>query len=90
LSRPGQAPLDWWSWVHLATGAALAIAFAHWWAVLAILCIYEVLEGGLRRIKLEEGGLFEHESWLNIVTDIAVGMVGFTVGHLLYGRWAWW
>lgn len=44
---------------------------------LGALVVYELFEGGLRRIKLRDGGLFEHESWPNVVADVVVGMAGY-------------
>lgn len=84
--RPGEAPLDAWSLVHAASGAGLALVVGPWYVALGLLVAYEGLEAGLRRIKVEEGGLFEYESWPNIVADVAVGMLGFAV---LRASWAW-
>jgi hypothetical protein len=75
--RKGQAPFDIWSWVHLASGVGLGLLAMPWWLALLALVGYEVLEGGLRRVKLEEGGLFEYESWGNIGADLVVGMLGY-------------
>ena len=49
----------------------------------AALTLYEVAEAGLRRIRLKEGGLFEYESWPNIVLDVVVGMAGFWAAWVL-------
>ena len=75
--RKGEAPFDRWSWVHAGSGAALGLLVASWWLSLALLVAYEVAEAGLRRVKVEEGGLFEYESWRNIGADLAVGMLGW-------------
>lgn len=84
LSRPGDAPLDWWSIVHTASGAALAVVVGRWWVALGLLLAYEVMEAGLRRVKRHGDGLFEYESWYNIALDIVVGMVGwFVVAYLV-------
>ncbi|HET6397938.1 MAG TPA: hypothetical protein VFH47_00100 [Candidatus Thermoplasmatota archaeon] len=92
---PGQAPLDWWSLVHVCSGAMLGLAGVSGPWMLAILVGYEVLEAGLRRIprrKDEARGLFEHESWANIAMDVVVGAAGWLVakpfGPLGFLPWA--
>lgn len=80
--RKGEDVLDWWSLVHFASGLLLGLLPIGWgWAFLLIVG-YEGLEGGLRRVKTENGGLFEYESWKNIFTDIALGLAGFAIMHL--------
>lgn len=81
--RRGEAALDAWTWVHVGSGVALGVLLRSWWVVLALLVAYEAFEGVLRRIKLEEGGLFEYESWPNIVADVVAGMAGFAAARLL-------
>lgn len=89
LSRPGNAALDWWSLVHTASGAALALFIGQWWFALGALVAYEVLEAGLRHVKRHGTGLFEHESWLNIGVDVVVGMLGWLLVALLPLPEAW-
>lgn len=81
--RRGESAFDRWSWVHVGSGAALALLVADWRIVLGLLVAFEGLEGALRRIRVKEGGLFEYESWPNIVGDLVVGMAGFFVIHAL-------
>lgn len=81
--RKGEAAVDWWSLVHFASGLVLGLVpFVGWWWAVAILVGYEGLEAGLRRIKTEDGGLFEYESWMNIAIDVALGLTGFAIVHL--------
>jgi hypothetical protein len=79
--RKGEAAFDGWSWVHAAGGFVLGLSGLYWPWALAAIAAYELLEGGLRRIKVEEGGLFEYESWPNIFADIAVGSLGYAIGR---------
>jgi hypothetical protein len=82
--RKGEAPFDLWSWVHLGSGAALGLVLASpLWAA-GLLLLYEGFEALLRRIKTEEGGLFEYESWPNIAADVLVGLVGFIAVRLAF------
>ena len=82
--KAGERALDAWSWVHLASGAGLAIVrIPPIWA-LAILVAYEALEGVLRRVPGHNGkGLFEHESWPNVVADVAVATLGYVLAWAL-------
>jgi hypothetical protein len=83
LARKGEAALDAWSLAHLASGVGLGlVGLATIWALVAIVA-FEVVEGGLRRIKTTQrsSGLFEHESWSNIAADIVVGASGFFLGR---------
>ena len=87
--RKGEAPLDNWSWVHLAAGIGLgAIGVPTLWGM-GLIAGFEVLEGGLRQIKTTKraGGLFQYESWPNIIADIIVGAAGFFLGQ--GARWLW-
>lgn len=86
-ARPGEAPVDWWSVPHVATGIALALLVDPWWMALVLLVGYEVLEAGLRHIPGKDGGLFEYESWPNIFADVAFGMLGWFLGSLSPWRW---
>ena len=74
--------MDWWTLVHFAAGLALGLLPMGWaWAALIVVG-YEVLEGGLRRIKTKDGGLFEYESWPNIAVDVLIGLAGYGVTHV--------
>lgn len=92
LSRPGNAAFDWWSLVHTASGAALGVVVGRWWVALACLLAYELLEAALRNVKRKGKGLFEHESWPNIFTDVVVGMAGWAAVAFLVplpDSWHW-
>lgn len=77
--------------MHAASGVALGILGLSWWLALVLLAAFEVFEAGLRRVQRGGKGLFEHESWPNIIVDIVVGMagwgVGWWVGGWFGGRW---
>lgn len=77
--RPGEAPIDPWSIVHVACGLALGLAVRNAFLALGLVLAYEVFEAGLRRVKPRgaDKGLFEHESWSNIGHDVIFGMVGW-------------
>jgi hypothetical protein len=75
--RKGEAALDWWTWVHFGAGCLIGLTGLAWAWALAVIVVYELVEGGLRHIKTEEGGLFEYESWPNIFVDILVGTAGY-------------
>ena len=80
--RKGEKLIDWWSLVHFASGLLLGLLPLGWaWAVLAIVG-YEGVEGILRRVKTKEGGLFEYESWPNILGDILLGIAGYGIIHM--------
>jgi hypothetical protein len=81
---PGEAAFDSWTWVHLSSGMGLAFMGVTWWWALGLLIVYEVFEAALRRIKLEEGGLFEYESWGNIVADVVVGVAGWAMVAFIF------
>lgn len=85
--RRGEAPLDNWSWAHVASGAGLALSGVSWGWAFGLLVGFEALEGALRRARSKEaGGLFEYESWPNIAADVMTGMIGFAGARLLMGR----
>jgi hypothetical protein len=88
--RKGEDALDWWTLVHFAAGLVLGLLPIGWLWATVIVVGYEVLEGGLRRIKTAEGGLFEYESWTNIAVDIVVGLAGFGVMHVAVGPFLPW
>ena len=76
--RKGEAAFDAWSWVHVASGVALgAIGFGGL-ATLVLLVLYEAIEALLRKGR-SGVGVFEYESWANIVADLCFGMAGFAL-----------
>lgn len=83
--RKGEAALDNWSWAHVASGAGLALSGVSWGWSLALLVGFEALEGALRRTK-DRGGLFEYESWPNIVADVVTGMIGFAGARMFMAK----
>ena len=90
--RKGEQALDGWSFVHFGAGLALGLAPIGWWTATALVVGYEGLEALLRRIKLEDGGLFEYESWANIAADVVLGLLGFALLHHTLARllaWPW-
>jgi hypothetical protein len=87
--RKGQAAFDRWSIPHLLTGFGLGMLPLRWPFVLALLVAYEAFEGGLRQYRLEEGGVFEYESWPNIAADIMLGMLGYALTQWGLG-WRLW
>jgi hypothetical protein len=84
--RRGEAPFDKWSLVHAASGAALGLLFSSFLLAFGLLAAYEGVEALLRRVRPDpEGkGLFEYESWPNILADILVGMAGFVAVRLAF------
>jgi hypothetical protein len=88
--RKGEAALDWYSFAHLAGGGALGwlvpVGAAR---VLAVLVAYEVFEAALRHLPVRHQGkgLFEYESWPNIVADILVAWAGWAV--VAFGLRGW-
>jgi hypothetical protein len=77
LNRPGHAPVDAWSLMHLASGLLLGVLTQTWWLALVLVVGFEILEAGMRRIKRHGKGLFEYESWPNIIADIVIGILGW-------------
>ena len=88
--RKGEDALDWWSIPHFASGLALGLLPIDWFVAVALIVGYEVLEAGLRRIKTSEGGLFEYESWTNILVDVLLGLAGFGIVHVAVLRFLPW
>lgn len=93
--RKGEAALDWWSFIHLGAGLALGLLRIDWlWAVVLVVG-FEGLEAILRLVKprrMHGKGLFEHESWPNIVADVIIGLGGFALVHHTVGPlvpWPW-
>ena len=84
--RKGEDAFDAWSWVHLASGIGLGFLNLEPVTAATVLVGFEVIEGGLRQIKTEEGGLFEYESWSNIIADIAVGLLGYGIFRAVRNR----
>ena len=63
----------------------LAILLAEAWLILAFLVVYEAFEGLLRRVKTKSGaGVFEYESWPNIVADVLVAMLPWFIVWLFF------
>ena len=78
----GEKAVDWWSLPHFTSGLLLGLLPIGWlWAFILIVG-YEGFEGALRRIKTEDGGLFEYESWRNIFFDVVLGLGGYAIMHL--------
>lgn len=73
----GQASLDMWSVVHLATGFLLRRAKLPLWAAVLILVGFEVIEANLRFGISGGTGLLENESQRNIIADVSVGLFGY-------------
>lgn len=72
--------MDPWSVVHLLAGGLLGLFIRNAAWAFVLLVAYELLEGGLRRVKRpgQQGkGLFEYESWPNIFLDVLFGMFGW-------------
>lgn len=90
--RKGEGAIDEWTLVHFASGLLLGLLPIGWaWAV-GLVVGYEAFEGLLRRIKTEDGGLFEYESWYNIGSDIVVGLAGYGIMHVAVAPflpWPW-
>jgi len=90
--RKGEAAIDEWSLAHVASGFVVGLLPIGWLTAAAAIVGYEAFEGLLRRIKTEEGGLFEYESWPNVAADIVLGLLGFAILHLAVARflpWPW-
>lgn len=79
--------IDYWSFVHLASGLMLGVLFAvyqpgrlSWIFALAALAAYEAYErafGGL---------LFVPERWVDILGDLIIGMAGYCLTYYLIRR----
>lgn len=82
--RKGERAVDWWSIPHFAAGVALGMLGLGWITAAFLIVAYEFVEGGLRRVKLQDGGLFEYESWPNIFMDLVIGFAGFALFRLLF------
>ena len=83
--RPGEAALDWWTLPHVGSGIVLALLLAEPWLIAALLIVYEAFEAALRRIKTKAGaGVFEYESWPNIIADVLVAMVPWLIMWLFF------
>ena len=84
----GEAPLDIWSWAHLASGAGLAVVgLSPFWAVV-VLVGFEVLEAGLRLIPTGDGPPFQYETFANIVADVILGLIGYVATLAITDRFA--
>ena len=90
--RKGEDPFDWWSLAHFAAGLVLGLLPISWPLAVALILGYELVEGGLRHVKTEEGGLFEYESWANIGADVVLGLSGYAIMHVSLAPfipWQW-
>ncbi len=80
--KPGEPAFDAWSLAHVASG--LAIAYSTDWddfETMTALIAYEFFEAILRNTPGHDGqGLFEYESWPNILGDVAAGYAGYLAG----------
>jgi hypothetical protein len=85
----GVSPLDLWSIMHVASGAALAVVGLNTRWSAAALVAFEVLEAGLRLVPTGDGPLFEYESFANIVADVFVGLIGYLGAEALLRRLSW-
>lgn len=84
-NRRGRAALDWWTLPHVGSGIVLALLLTEPWAILALLILYEAFEGALRRVKTKAGGgVFEFESWPNVIADVIVAMVPWLIVWLFF------
>ena len=88
-ARKGKKAFDAWSLVHVGAGVGLAVVGMGPWLAIALIFGFEVLEAVLRRIPVKGGGgLFEYESWPNVVADIVVGAGGYLAVHAFWeGFW---
>ena len=85
--RKGEAALDDWSWAHVASGAGLALTGVSWAWAAVLLVGFEAFEGALRRFQDGSGeGLFEYESWPNVVADVLTGMAGFAAAKMFMAK----
>lgn len=83
--RKGEAALDWWTLPHIGSGVVLALLLAEPWLIAALLILYELFEGALRRVQTKAGaGVFEHESWPNIVADVLVALVPWLIVWIVF------
>jgi len=80
--RKGEQAVDWWSLPHFASGLVLGLLPIGWLWAFAIVIGYEGFEAVLRRVKTEDGGLFEYESWRNILVDVVLGLGGYAILHV--------
>lgn len=87
VRRKGEAALDNWSWAHVVSGAGLALTGVSWMGALGMLVGFEAVEALLRRVHTKERwGVFEYESWPNVIADVVTGMVGFAAGRFVVGK----
>jgi hypothetical protein len=72
-------PVDLWSLLHFAAGVLFALLRVPWFGLLALAVGYEGFEAGLREGRTSKGGVFEAESWQNMVCDILVAGAGWAL-----------
>lgn len=81
-------PFDWWSLAHVSSGVLLAFAGVPWYGMLALGIGYEGFEAGLRMSRAHaRKGVFEPETWGNMMADVLVDMVGWAAAA---GAVLWW
>ena len=92
----GEKAVDWWSLPHFASGLLLGLLPVGWPWAFGMVIGYECFEAALRRVKTEDGGLFEYESWRNIFVDVVLGLAGYSIMHAAVfpflpwaGGWEW-
>ena len=82
----GEASLDRWTLVHLASGFALGWLGAGLLTTATVLVGYEAFEMQLRKVPATGdsngfvAGLLEFESQKNILADLIAGLAGYFVG----------
>lgn len=86
--RKGEAPLDTWTFVHAASGLALGALGVGVLVAVLLLVVYEIVEALLRK-RRSGAGVFEHESWGNIIADIIVGGAAFAIAFGVRSWWGW-
>lgn len=87
--RKGEDAIDRWSIVHAGSGVGLAVLGVSVVPASALLVGFEALEAVLRRFKTEEGGLFEYESWPNVIADLILGLAGYLATFWFMQRVGW-
>jgi hypothetical protein len=75
-ARKGENWFDFWSLLHVASGALLAALGLSWKWALLILVGFELWEMALRKGKTGDA-LLEYESIPNVIGDVLFGLLGF-------------
>ena len=71
--------IQYWTLVHLASGLILAKYIKKAWIALTLLALFE----GLEYILIGQG-IITTELWLDTLTDIITGMIGFYIGRFVW------